>query len=261
MRSKTSTLCCTRFLWLLMPLLALGAGTASADGWWWDDKPQPQVQVAEPFIEWHTGPASAYPVIRVSEKGEWLTLLMRKTQWFKVQDDHGREGWVHIDDLLLTLDGQGEQVTLSRPRFDDFSSRNWEAGLMMGQFEGGTVTSLYGGYGMTENLSVELSGSQVLGSASEILMINGNLVHQPFPYWRVSPFFTLGGGQIYIKPKATLSQPGDRTNWTAHAGLGLRVYLADRYFLRAEFKDYKIFTKRETDEEATEWKVGLSVFF
>ena len=44
-------------------------------------------------------------------------------------------------------------------------------------------------------------------------------------------------------------------------GLGARFYINDRYFLRMEVKDYKIFTDRETNEEATEWKIGLSVFF
>lgn len=242
-------------------LLALAA-PAQADGWWWgDDEPLPQVQVAEPYVEWHTGPAAAYPVVRVSEKGEWLTLIRRKTDWFRVRDDRGREGWVHVDDILLTRDGTGEMVSLSEPRFDDFSSRRWEGGLMMGEFDNAPVTAAYAGYWMTENLSLELWGSQALGSASEILMVSGNLVHQPFPTWRVSPFFTLGYGQIFIRPKATLAATENRNDPVANAGLGLRFYVTDRYFLRAEVKDYKTFTDRETNEEATEWKLGLSIFF
>ncbi|BES70421.1 hypothetical protein RE428_14390 [Marinobacter nanhaiticus D15-8W] len=248
-----------RFAMLLTVLLQSQGVLA---GWLWgDDEPLPQVQVAEPYVEWRTGPAEGYPVVRVSEKGEWLTLLLRKTQWFKVQDDQGREGWVHVDDILLTTDGSGELVALSEPRFDDYETRSWEAGVLMGEFDSASVTSAYAGYTMTENLSAELWGSQILGNASEILMVNANIVHQPFPYWRISPFFTLGVGQVYIKPKATLSEPEDRTDVVAHAGLGLRFYVTDRYFIRAEVKDYKIFTERETNEEATEWKVGLSVFF
>lgn len=240
----------------------LQAGTVFGGGWWGDDnQPLPQVQVAEPFVEWRSGPAEGYPVIRVSERGEWLRLLKRKTQWLKVQDDKGREGWVHIADIALTKDGQGDPVELAEPRFDDFSTRSWEAGLMFGEFEGAAVNAVYAGYWMTENLSAELWGSQVLGNASEILMVNANLVHQPFPHWRVSPFFTLGVGQLFVNPKATLAEPENRDNTAAHVGLGLRIYVTDRYFVRAEVKDYKVFTNRETNEEATEWKVGLSVFF
>lgn len=249
----------SHFALLLTALLPTQAVLA---GWLWgDDEPLPQVQVAEPYLEWRTGPAEGYPVVRVSEKGEWLTLVKRKTQWFKVRDDKGREGWVNVDDILLTRDGSGEQVALSEPRFDDYETRSWEAGVLMGEFDSASVTSAYAGYTLTENLSAEFWGSQILGDASEILMVNANIVHQPFPYWRVSPFFTLGVGQVYIKPKATLSEPEDRNDMTAHAGVGLRFYVTDRYFIRAEVKDYKIFTERETNEEATEWKVGLSVFF
>jgi len=220
-----------------------------------------QVQVAEPFIEWRRGPAEGYPVIHVSERGEWLNLLIRKTQWMKVRDSQGREGWVSVDDLLLTKEGSGELVSLVEPRFDDFSTRRWEAGLMMGEFESTAVNAAYAGYWMTENLSAELWGSQVLGSASEILMVSVNILHQPFPEWRFSPFFTLGAGKTFIQPKATLVDESNRNEDTVHTGIGARFYITDRYFVRMEVKDYKVFTDRKTNEEATEWKIGLSVFF
>lgn len=235
--------------------------SAVADWLWGGEQPLPRVQVAEPYVVWRSGPAVGYPRVHASERGEWLTLVMRKTQWMKVRDSKGREGWVHVDDIQLTLDGEGEQVALGSPRFDDFSSRSWETGLLMGEFEGAAVTALYGGYWLTRNLSVELWGGQVLGNASEIRMVNANIVHQPFPHWRVSPFFTLGVGHIFIEPKTTLADPGDRDDNTAHAGIGVRAYITDNYFIRAEVKDYKVFTNRATNEEATEWKIGLGIFF
>ncbi|MFE8069810.1 SH3 domain-containing protein [Marinobacteraceae bacterium S3BR75-40.1] len=258
--------CCYRGAWvahcILLLLLAFQARVALAGEWWGGrDEPQPQVQVAEPFVEWHTGPGSAYPVFHASEQGEWLTLLKRKTQWLKVRDERGQEGWVHVNEVLKTLNGRGEPVTLSEPRFDDFSSRRWEAGLLFGDFEGATVNSAYLGYWMTENLAVELSGAQALGDASEILMTHLNLVHQPFPTWRASPFFTMGIGQLFVDPKATLANPENRDNTAANVGLGMRFYVQDRFFIRAEVKDYKIFTDLEDNQEATEWKIGLSVFF
>ena len=246
-------------LWLFLLVSPLHA---CAD-WLWGgpDEPRPQAQVVKPFIEWRTGPAVGYPVFHASEKGEWLTLLKRKTAWLKVTDSKGREGWVHIDDVLETVDGTGEKVELSAPRFDDFASRRWEAGLMMGQFEEAASTAVYGGLQMTENLSVELWATQILGSDSEIRMFNANIVHQPFPFWRVSPFFTLGVGHLFVDPKSTLAEPEERDNSVGHAGLGIRAYVTDNYFIRAEVKDYKIFTSRATNEEATEWKIGLSIFF
>ncbi|WP_404364160.1 outer membrane beta-barrel protein [Marinobacter sp.] len=248
-----------RFVPAVVGLLLSNVAVAA----WWgsDDGRLPEVRVAEPFAEWHSGPAAGYPVIRVSERGDSLQLVMQKTRWMKVRDEKGREGWVHLEDIGQTLDGIGQPVEISAPDREDFSGKTWEAGVMFGQFEDAAVTSVYGGYWMTENLALELWGSQVLGESSEILQANVNIVHQPFPHWRVSPFFTLGAGHAFIDPKATLAETEARSDTTAHVGLGLRVYVTDRYFVRAEVKDYKVFTDRATNEEATEWKVGLSVFF
>jgi hypothetical protein len=244
-------------------LLMLCVPATAWAGWWWSDpdEPAPAVQVVEPFVVWRTGPAVGYPVFHSSEKGEWLVLLQRKTGWMKVQDSKGREGWVAVADIAKTRDATGEKVNLTVPDQKAFNNRKVEAGIMMGEFERAPVTAGYGGYWFTPNLAAELWGSQVLGSASEILMVSANIVHQPFPEWRISPFFTLGAGHIWVNPKATLAVPEDRDNSMAHAGLGLRVYITDRYFVRAELKDYKVFTSRSTNEEATEWKIGLSIFF
>jgi len=220
-----------------------------------------KVQVTETFVEWRSGPAEGFPVFHVSERGEWLSLIRRKTDWMKVSDKSGRDGWIKMADLLLMIDGSGEKVNIVEPQFDDFNTRRWEAGLMSGEFENAAVNSAYAGYWMTENLSLELWGSQVLGDASEIKIINLNILHQPFPDWRVSPFFTLGAGMLFINPKATLADQNNRDEETMNAGFGLRYYVSNRYFVRMEVKEYKVFTNRETNEEATEWKIGLSVFF
>ena len=221
----------------------------------------PHLEVTSPFVEWRSGPAKGYPVFHVSEKGEWLQVSIRKTEWIKVSDKRGNEGWISVSDVLLMKDVNGETVNITEPVFDDFSTRRWEAGLMSGQYDSAALNTAYLGYWMTNNLSLELWGGQVLGDSAEIKIANLNILHQPFPSWKFSPFFTLGGGMIFISPKATLSNEAKRDEETIHAGIGARYYLSDRYFIRMEVKDYKIFTNRESNEEATEWKIGLSVFF
>ena len=168
---------------------------------------------------------------------------------------------VDIEDILLTREGSGDLVSIVEPRFDDFSTRRWESGLMMGEFDSAAVNAAYLGYWMTEHLSAEIWGSQVLDSKSEIRLASLNLLHQPFPQWRLSPFFTLGVGQVFIKPKSTLVNVADSEDTAMNVGIGLRYYVTDRYFIRGEVKEYKIFTNRETNEEAIEWKIGLSIFF
>lgn len=245
-------------------LVALGlllASSAHADWWrFWEPAPAQMAQVTQAYLELRSGPADVYPVIHSLEKGEWLTLLRRKTNWMEVRDDKGREGWVHVDDILLTRDATGDTVAISSPKFDDYTTRRWESGLMMGEYDSEAVNAAYVGYWMTENLSAELWGSQVLGNTGELRLLALNLTHQPFPSWRYSPYFTVGMGQAFIKPKATLLQPENTREGFANVGIGMRLYVSDRFFVRAEVKDYTVFTE-ELNEEATEWKIGLSVFF
>lgn len=247
---------------ILVVIFGLLPASLMAGGFWNSgDTTDLRVRIVEPYIEVRTGPAPGYPVVHASEKGEWLTILKRRTRWIQVRDDRGREGWVSVAAIAKTEDPTGATVDLKVRNFDEFARRDFEAGLLMGEFDGAPVTSVYGGYSMTRNLAAELWASHVLGSASEIRMINANLVHQPFPEWRFSPFFTLGIGHLWVDPKVTLAQPEERDNSVGHAGLGIRAYVTDRYFIRAELKEYKIFTTRKTNEEATEWKIGLSIFF
>ena len=233
---------------------------------WWAFWERPagveqHVRVVEAFVNLRSGPGSAYPVFHSSERDEILKILHRKTDWIKVEDVQQHQGWIRVADLQSMQNISGKPIELAEPRFDDYTTHPWEAGLLAGSFDDSAVNAGYIGYWLTDNLSAELWASQVLGDASESQMFSVNIVHQVFPTWRFSPFFTLGAGKLFIEPKATLSQENKRTEEIINAGLGFRFYLSHRYFLRFEFKDYKIFTNRDTNEEANEWKLGLSVFF
>lgn len=232
--------------------------------WWafWKQQDNAQyVKVSKAYVDLRSGPGSGYPVFHAVERGGQLKVLLRKTDWIKVENASGLQGWIAFDDLIGMQNISGTDVEIQEPRFDDYTTHPLEAGLLAGSFEDSIVNSAYVGYWMTDNLSAELWASQVLGDASESRLFSVSLVHQIFPAWRFSPFFTLGAGKILIEPKATLSQENKRTEETINAGVGFRYYLTDRYFLRFELKDYKIFTDRATNEEAIEWKLGLSVFF
>ncbi len=220
-----------------------------------------KVKVADPYIELHTGPADGYPIFHVTERGEWIEILSRRTEWFKVRTTDGKEGWVNRSQLEQTLTPTGEQAAFKDVALSDFSTRRWEFGLLGGDFDGATVITLYGGYSFTANISGELSLSQVLGSFSDSLLVNANLLGQPFPRWRISPFFTLGTGMIQTNPHATLVQAEDRTDFAGHVGVGFRTYITRRFVFRAEYKNYVVFSSDDENEEPDEWKAGFSVFF
>ena len=66
-----------------------------------------QAQVAEPYLELHTGPGRGYPVFHVVAEGEWVSIIKRRTDWFRVRTDRGLKGWVNREQLAQTLDGAG----------------------------------------------------------------------------------------------------------------------------------------------------------
>ena len=219
------------------------------------------VVVADPFLEMRTGPGRGYPIFHVVERSESVDILKRRTDWYLVRDVGGKEGWVDREQLQQTLKPDGEQVSFKRATIEDFTNSKWEAGVLAGDFGGANIISLYGGYSLNPNLSVELWGSQILGNFSNGWMGSVNVVHETWPEWRVSPFFTLGAGMINTEPKSTIVRSEDRTDQIGHVGAGFRVYVSRRFLLRAEYKSYVVFTSRDENEEVEEWKVGFAFFF
>jgi hypothetical protein len=219
------------------------------------------VAVADPYLEMHTGPGRGYPIFHVVDRGENVSIIMQRTDWYLVRDEQGDEGWVDREQMELTLKPDGSEVDFKRATIEDFTNAKWELGLLAGDFGGANIVSLYGGYSLNPYVSVEVWGSQILGNFSNGWMGSVNVVHEAFPEWRISPFFTLGAGVIHIKPKSTIVQGEDRTDQIGHVGAGFRIYATRRFVLRAEYKSYVVFTSRDDNEEVEEWKVGFAFFF
>ena len=51
-----------------------------------------RVTIADPFIELHTGPATGYPIFHVIDRGTEVRILLKKTDWFRVETDDGLSG-------------------------------------------------------------------------------------------------------------------------------------------------------------------------
>ena len=239
----------------LFALLAISPGQAEAA------KEHRRVAVADPYLEMHTGPGRGYPIFHVVDRGESVQIIKQRTDWFLVRDADGDEGWVDQEQMELTLNPDGSEVDFERAGLEDFTNARWEMGVLAGDFGGANIVSLYGGYSLNPNVSIEVWGSQILGNFSNGWTGSVNLMHETWPDWRVSPFFTLGTGIVHTEPKSTIVQGEDRTDQVAHAGAGFRFYLARQFILRAEFKSYVVFTSRDDNEEVEEWKVGFAYFF
>jgi hypothetical protein len=160
-----------------------------------------------------------------------------------------------------TLTSLGEKIQFVDATRDDFSRRRWEMGALAGDFNGANSMGIYGGYAFNNNLSMELSLSQILDDFSDSLLINVNVLSQPYPAWRVSPFFTLGTGIIDTNTRQTLVQSEDNTDQINHVGLGFRMHLTRRFVLRGEYRNYVAFSSRDDNKEFEEWKAGFAAFF
>src|SRR5690606_20970858 len=163
-----------------------------------------EVVIAEPYIELRSGPGKGYPIFYVAERGERISLLKRRTEWYKVELARGTEGWVHERQLVTTLGLDGEPFDVPALAFDDYAERRWEAGVLYGDFGGANAISAYGAVSFTPNLSGEIWIEQVLGQFSDSTLASLNVVHLLYPDRRASPYFTLGAGSIHTEPKATL---------------------------------------------------------
>jgi uncharacterized protein YgiM (DUF1202 family) len=219
------------------------------------------VIVEDPYLEMHTGPGRGYPVFYVAERGERVEVIRRRTDWFQVRVSRGEEGWVPLAQLQRTLGLDGEPFDVPTFELGDYTARRWEVGALYGDFGGANVISVYGAFGLTPNLSLELALSQALGRFSDSMIGSLAIVHELFPDKRFSPYIALGAGVVKTDPKATLVATTDRSDSAAHAGAGLRAYLTRRFVFRAEYKSYVVFTSRDDNEEIREWKAGFSFFF
>jgi hypothetical protein len=223
--------------------------------------PPVKVTVADPYLEMHTGPGRGYPIFNVVPRGQSVEIQMRRTDWFKVRDERGKEGWVDRKQMALTLVAPGEALRLEDPTQRDFEQRRWEIGVLAGDFGGANVIKAYGGYAFNEQLSAELTLSQLLGNVSNGEMASLGLLHTFRPDWRIAPFVTIGTGVVHTRPKSTIVQSTDRTDQFAYVGAGAKAYLARNFVFRADYRSYVVFTDRDDNQEVNEWTVGFAFFF
>ena len=242
-----------RSLITLLALLFIAAAEADDDYF--------NVEVIDPYLDLRTGPGRGYPIIDIIERGERVRVLKRRTDWFKLEVDGDRPGWASIEQFKKTLNLAGEHVELAEGEQSEYTDRHWEMGFMAGDYAGARSVALYLGYSFTPEFSTELTLSQALGNYSSGLMGMLSLLMKPFPEWRLSPFFMLGGGAISTKPGTTLAGEDERLESAAHVGAGMHVYLTRRFMFRLDYKNHLLFTTREENEEIDEWRAGFAFFF
>lgn len=239
-------------VWLVM-LLSVPCARA--------DEPADRVQVVDPYIELRTGAGSGYPVFQLAERGEWIAILRRKTDWFKVRTTRGVEGWAHRAQLENTLTEAGVQKTFRDVLLDDFLRRKLEFGFGGGQFEAEPLLKAWLGYKLSDTVSVELSTAQAQGTYSGTSVTHLNLVSEPFSDQRLAPFLSIGFGRFQNTPRVTLISARRTDADMANTQVGLRFYITERFVVRADYAVYVAFIGDNRTDDYRARTLGLSFFF
>jgi hypothetical protein len=212
------------------------------------------------YIELHSGPGSGYPVLNVIEKGELVELLVKRTSWLKVKDQRNNIGWLNQDDLV-DLSNQGTKIDQFEFTAADFQNRNYEVGVMYGEFDDSNFYNIHLGYSLSPVFSSEISIGKALGNISDSDLYEVMLISQPFPELIVTPYVGVGAGIIETKPHSVLADSENRQDTLIAAAIGFKYHLARNFLLRAEYKYSLVLTDRDENEEVQTWKLGFSVFF
>jgi len=240
------------FLAVLLAVL-LAAPVAFADG--------PRIRVVEPFLEFHTGPGRGYPVFHVLESGDTALILKRRTDWFKLQADDGKTGWVDRAQMERTLTDAGVPTSFREVLLDDYLARRLEVGFVAGTFDGDSTVGLRGSYRLGEYMSAEAGITHVPGTFSSSTVYNLNLVSGPFPNWRLSPTLTIGLGYFDNVPQPTLLAGEEFSGMSGNAGIGVRAFLSRHFLVRADLRQHVVLVDDQSNREFRELTAGFAFFF
>ena len=220
-----------------------------------------KVKIVEAYIELHTGPGSGFPVFFVEQRGNKIKIIKRKTDWFKVQTEKNKIGWVERAQLEKTLTEAGVKKSFKDILLDDYIKSRLEFGIAGGLFESEQSFTLRIGYKLTPNIIFELAYTKIAGKFSSSTLYQGNFNLQLYPESRLSPFLFVGYGKFENVPSTSLVSAKSSTLDMGNAGIGIKFYLSDRFYFRAEASTYIVLVGDNRSDEYTHINAGFSFFF
>ena len=217
--------------------------------------------MSDPFIELRTGPGRGFPIHFVAARGEWISIELRHTDWYKVRTAGDKIGWVHRRQLETTLTEAGGQKTFRDVLLDDYLGRRVQLGAAWGRFKSEPMLKLWTSYRLSDTLSAEASLGQVQGVFSGTNFWHLNLTSEPWSDRRLSPFFGVGVGNFKNFPNLSLVGATTTDAKLANAVVGARFHLSDRFVLRVDYSIYTAFVADTRSSEYRAFTAGLSFFF
>jgi SH3-like domain-containing protein len=233
------------------PVPAEGAGDAGE-----------RLQVAEAFLEMHTGPGRGYPVFHVVERQRWVMVELRHTDWYRVRAEGGQVGWVHrASRLSQTLTAAGARKAFRDVLLDDFLGPAARDGRRHGPLQGRIAAQAVAALPPGRHPGCEVSTGQVQGVFSGTELWSLSLTSEPWSDQRWSPFLSVGVGQFRNIPNTSLVDAAPVNARLAHATVGLRWHLTQRFTARLDWSLYTAFVADQRSTEYRAFSAGLAFFF
>lgn len=220
-----------------------------------------RVQVIEPYVELRSGPGRGYPVFHVAPRADWIEILRRKTDWFLVRTDEGKQGWVKRQELERTFTEAGFPKRFRDSLLDTYLAERLEIGLLAGHLEGNATMTIVADYEFTPLAMAELALEQISGTFNSAYLVGASLVSRPFSNWTYRPYFTLGFAHFFDTPRTTLVDPAATDSPAAVLGFGVQVPLSRRFALRGDYRNFVILIDDEKTKDFDQFSAGFTVLF
>lgn len=219
-----------------------------------------RVRVVDPFLELHTGPGINFPIYDVIERGEAITIIRRKTDWFQVRGSLNRVGWASREHMTETLASAGIKKGTREIILEDYLRDKFRFDTTLGSFDGQSSASIRLAYRTNENIMVEFGVTHISGIYTNSPLYQANILLELYTDLDYRPFAFMGYSKF-------INVPNSATDLTSinldllNAGFGLNYYLTERFIIRLELGDYVVFKGNNRNDEFLNTSLGISIFF
>jgi len=229
-----------------------------------DKKAKPKnnltVRVLDPFLELHTGPGVNFPIYDVIERGEVITFIRRKTDWYQVRGSLNRIGWASRKHLTETLASAGINKGTREIILEDYLRDKFRFDSTLGLFDGESSANIRIAYRTNENIMIEFGVTHISGIYSNSPLYQANILLELYTDIDYRPFAFMGYSKFVNVPNSSRDFESHNLD-LLNAGFGLNYYLSERFIIRLEFGDYVVFKGNNRNDEFVNYSLGFSIFF